>query len=184
MRFALRATLVVVLLPLLAKTLVAADATVQPSGKLGPPTDVAFKARIDGSQQRYVEMLPGGFDPAKSCDVLIALHGHGSDRWQYVRQERGECKAARDVAGERGMIFISPDYRAKTSWMGPVAEADLVEILGRLRKAYTIRKTFLVGGSMGGTGALTFAALHPNLVDGVCSQNPLASFLGYKVEAA
>jgi hypothetical protein len=25
------------------------------------------------------------------------------------------------------MIFVSPDYRAKTSWMGPKAEADMVQ---------------------------------------------------------
>jgi len=57
---------------------------------------------------------------------MIAFHGHGSNRWQYVKDERGECKGARDVALKNNMIFVSPDYRAKTSWMGPKAEADVV----------------------------------------------------------
>ena len=29
---------------------------------------------------------------------LIALHGHGSDRWQYIKDPRDECRVARDVA--------------------------------------------------------------------------------------
>jgi dipeptidyl aminopeptidase/acylaminoacyl peptidase len=39
---------------------------------------------------------------------------------------------------------------------------------------------FVSGGSMGGTGALTFAALHPDLVDGVCSLNGTANLVAYE----
>ena len=51
-------------------------------------TDVAFKADCDGSEQRYVLVLPAGFQADQPHDVLIALHGHGSDRWQFVRDPR------------------------------------------------------------------------------------------------
>jgi outer membrane protein assembly factor BamB/pimeloyl-ACP methyl ester carboxylesterase len=148
-----------------------------------PPEDVSFKAAVDGTEQRYVLMLPQGFDATKTNHVLIALHGHGSDRWQYARQDRGECKGARDAAARHGMIFVSPDYRGN-SWMGPQAEADVAQIIAELRARFKIGKVILAGGSMGGTSALTFAALHPELVDGVCSQNGLANFLGYHQEAA
>ena len=148
-------------------------------GALGEPRDVAFTAAIDRTEQRYVEMLPSGFDALKEHHVLIALHGHGSDRWQYVRQPRGECSGARAVADKYQMIFIAPDYRAKTSWMGPKAEADLVQIIAKLRREYRVGRVFLVGGSMGGTSVLTFAALHPDLVAGVSSQNGTANLLEY-----
>jgi pimeloyl-ACP methyl ester carboxylesterase len=141
--------------------------------------EVAFAAAIDGTPQGYVQMLPEGFEPSKDYHVLIALHGHGSDRWQYVRDQRDECRAARDMADKWKMIFISPDYRAKTSWMGPKAEADLVQIIARLRREYRVGRVFLVGGSMGGSAALTFAALHPDLVAGVCSENGTANHLEY-----
>lgn len=78
------------------------------------------------------------------------------------------------------MILVSPDYRAKTSWMGPAAEADLVQIIGDFKKQYKVRRVFLCGASMGGTGALTFAALQPQLIDGVASMNGTANLIEYE----
>ena len=77
------------------------------------------------------------------------------------------------------MIFLSPDYRAPDSWMGPAAEADLVQILREVRERRRIGKVVLGGGSMGGTSALIFAALHPELIDGVVSQNGTANMVEY-----
>jgi len=143
------------------------------------PEDRTFIAKADGTEQRYVELLPPGFNAAEPHDVLLAFHGHGSDRWQFIRDARGECKGSRDVAAKAGMIFVSPDYRAKTSWMGPKAEADTVQLIAELRQRHKIGRVFLVGGSMGGTAVLTFAALHPELVAGVASLNGTASHVEY-----
>ncbi len=140
--------------------------------------DVVFTA-FDGSEQRYVMLLPDGFDPAQINDLLVCLHGHGADRWQFVRDARGEARAARDAAAESNMILVSPDYRAKTSWMGPAAEADLLQIIGDLRKRHKLKRLILSGGSMGASSALTFAALHPGLVGGVVALNGLADHLAY-----
>lgn len=141
--------------------------------------DVTFTAQCDGTEQRYVLMLPADFQPAQSHDVLIALHGHGSDRWQFVRDPRDECRAARDVAAKRGMLFVSPDYRARTSWLGQKAEADLVQIIGEVKLKQRVARVFVCGGSMGATAALAFAALHPALVDGVAAMNGTANLLEY-----
>ncbi len=144
----------------------------QPSSS---PEDILFKASIDGTEQRYVELLPEPFNPAMAYDVLLAFHGHGSDRWQFIKDMRGECKGVRDVAAKFGLIYVSPDYRAKTSWMGPAAEADVVQIIAELKKRHHVNRVFIAGGSMGGTAVLTFAALHPELVAGVCSLNGIAN---------
>lgn len=143
------------------------------------PVDVLFKSKLDGTDQRYVVILPDDFNSEKPHSVLIALHGHGSDRWQFVKDGRGECKAARDVAGKHKLIYVSPDYRARTSWMGPQAEADVVQILEELKARYRVHKVIISGGSMGGTAALTFAALHPELVQGVVSLNGTANLVEY-----
>jgi predicted esterase len=144
-----------------------------------PFADVTFAAACDGTEQRYVLMLPAGFKADQPHDLLIALHGHGSDRWQFITSPCGQCRAPRDVATAHNMIYVSPDYRAKTSWMGPKAEADVVQIISDLKRQYRIQRVFFCGGSMGGTSALTFAALHPNLVDGVAAMNGTANHVEY-----
>lgn len=141
--------------------------------------DVVFKAISDGTEQRYVRIVPARFDRTAVTPVLIALHGHGSDRWQFVKDQRGECRAARDAAARHGFLFVSPDYRAKTSWMGPAATADVQQILRDLRQQFRVGKVIICGGSMGGTSAIAFAAMHPDLVDGVVSLNGTANLLEY-----
>lgn len=145
-----------------------------------PPIDVPFKAHFDRSEQRYVLLLPADYQEGQPRDLVVALHGHGSDRWQFATNERGECKGARDAAAAHGLIFVSPDYRAKTSWMGPAAEADLVQLIRKLKSKYESKRVILCGGSMGATSALTFTALHSGLVDGVVALNGTANHLEYE----
>ena len=122
---------------------------------------------MDDREERYLRILPADFETQETHDLLIALHGHGSDRRQFVEQSRDECRAARDTAAKHHMIFVSPDYRVPASWMGPKAEADVVQIIDETKRRFTIGRVIISGGSMGGTASLTFAALHPDLVDGV-----------------
>lgn len=149
------------------------------AGEPSREIDVGFAAECDGTQQRYVLVLPAEFKADERHDMLIALHGHGSDRWQFVKDPRAEARAAREVAAKHNMLFVSPDYRARTSWMGPKAEADLVQIIADLKKTHRVGRVFLCGGSMGGSSALTFAALHPEMIAGVAAMNGTANHLEY-----
>lgn len=142
--------------------------------------DVTFTAASDQTEQRYVLVYPEGFVATAPRDMLIALHGHGSDRMQFATSPIDEARASRDVAAKLGMLFVSPDYRAATSWMGPAAEADMVQMIAELKKRFAIQRTFVCGASMGGASSLTFAALHPELVDGVASMNGLANHFDYE----
>ncbi|MFZ2655336.1 MAG: alpha/beta fold hydrolase [Victivallales bacterium] len=163
---------------LMAATLFTIDALpAQQQIKAGEPKDISFKSNFDGSEQKYVQIIPAEFKKGKG-DLMIALHGHGSDRWQYIKDGRGECKGARDVAAKHKMIYVSPDYRGN-SWMGPAAEADIVQIIEEFKKTYDVKRIFLVGGSMGGTSVMTFATLHPDLVSAVSSQNGLADHIEF-----
>lgn len=153
-----------------------------PAPVLQPPREEQFTATYDKTVQKYLVLLPTGFDPDAARDLLVTFHGHGADRRQFATDARGECRGARDVAARRGMILVSPDYRAPAGWMGAAAEADTVQLIGELRKAYKVKKVYLVGGSMGGAAVLTFTALHPDLVDGIASLNGLANFLEYEVD--
>ncbi len=144
------------------------------------PLDRSFTA-ADGSEQAYLLRLPPAMATDVEHDLLIALHGHGSDRWQFATDTRPECQGFRDVALEHEMIFVSPDYRAKTSWMGPKAESDVVQLIALLKAEFKIRKVVIGGGSMGASSSLTFAALHPDLVDGVVALNGTANHLEYEM---
>jgi pimeloyl-ACP methyl ester carboxylesterase len=84
------------------------------------------------------------------------------------------------MAAAHGMLVVAPDYRAKTSWMGPNAESDVVQIIDELKNRYQVGKVVVAGASMGGASALTFAVLHPELVDGVVSMNGMANHLEYE----
>ncbi len=151
------------------------------AAELGPCRDVNFIADIDGSTQKYVLCLPADFNDSQPHNMLVGLHGGLADRWQYPQAtEWREIIATRDFAAEHGMILVSPDYRGQWSWMGPKAEADVVQIINALKKQYKIGKVIVCGASMGGAGCLTFAVLHPDMVDGVASMNGVANFLEYK----
>jgi pimeloyl-ACP methyl ester carboxylesterase len=141
--------------------------------------DIAFVASCDRSPQHYVLVRPEGVDASAAHDVLSALHGHGSDRWQFVKEERDECRAVRDVAAEHAMVLVSPDYRAATSWMGPRAESDVLDIIAEVHGSRRVHRVFLCGGSMGGAASLTFAALHPDMVAGVAAMNGIANHVEY-----
>jgi len=141
--------------------------------------DISFVAAVDGSEQRYVLWQPSEVFALEGCSIIIALHGHGSDRWQFIQNPRDECRAVRDMARKHNMAVLSPDYRAATSWMGPTAESDLLQIIGEYRQLYHPPKVLLVGGSMGAASALTFAALHPETVDGVVAMNGIANHEQY-----
>ncbi len=77
------------------------------------PQDVTFVSQLDGSAQHYVLMVPPSFSPASRVDVMLALHGHGSDRWQFATDPRAECAAARQVAAEHGMLYVCPIIEPK-----------------------------------------------------------------------
>jgi pimeloyl-ACP methyl ester carboxylesterase len=145
------------------------------------PSDIAFTSNYDQSVQRYLIKLPAGGVP-KPARLVIALHGHGSDRQQFMNPSSSheEIRATLDFVQSNTCIYVSPDYRAPTSWMGPAAEADLIQIIGDLKKQYQVSKVILCGGSMGGTSALAFAAMHPDLIDGVVSMNGTANLVEYE----
>lgn len=145
--------------------------------------DCEFIAQNDGTLQRYMLRLPDAFNLRHPVPLLIALHGHGADRKQFIYDPRDECRAIRDLAERYQMILLSPDYRAPDSWMGPTAEQDMLQLIQEIKERFSISQVVLSGGSMGGTSALIFTVLYPNLVDGVIALNPMANMLEYSQEA-
>lgn len=103
--------------------------------------------------------------PRSRCGIgVVVLHGHGSHGNQlFVRQD---IRHWMDRMLELEVGFMTPNLR-DNAWMSPEASADLKELILWAKKEYGWEKIILASGSMGGTGNLIFAILHPELVDAV-----------------
>jgi pimeloyl-ACP methyl ester carboxylesterase len=141
------------------------------------PRDIAFTSGRDGTVQRYVLALPDGYRTEQTHHLMVGLHSYGGDRWQFLEAKYPTVRAAVDTVAKWKMIYVLPEYRGPRSWMGEKAEADVVQIIESVKTRYRIGKVFLCGTSMGGSAALTFTALHPELVDGVIAMNATANHL-------
>ena len=145
-------------------------------------TQESFSSSFDETPQTY---LVKDFRPREQTDApLLVIYLHGA----IAHQDQGMTAGIYgNVFGrlanelERlSAIYVCPEYRGG-SWMGPSAEADLVQIISNLRKQYRPGKIILIGGSMGGTSALIFAARHASELDGVialCPATDVAAMYG------
>lgn len=161
-------------------TLGALAATTQPAAK--PTTQAAeqiaareesFIASVDGTRQTYL-LAEWGADRPEPPVLVIYLHGSGSHQDQGTKTGiyfDVFGRMAHWMAARGHTVYICPEYRGST-WMGPKAEADVVQILSIARGRYHPAKVLLTGGSMGGTSALIFASLHPDLLNGVLAWCP------------
>jgi dipeptidyl aminopeptidase/acylaminoacyl peptidase len=132
-----------------------------------------FKSSFDGSAQTFLEKDFGDEDSGVNRLVFVYLHGALSHQEQGVTAGiyNGSFEKWGAELARRNAIYVCPEYRGN-SWMGPAAEADVLDILSFLTKRFPGRRLILAGGSMGGTSALIFASRHPKAVDGVISLCP------------
>ena len=112
----------------------------------------------------------------------MAFHRHGSDRHQYALHSAASAWELAAWPQSKPDDFRLARLPRTSRLDGAAAEADTVQLIGLLKHRYKLGKVFFVGGSMGGASVLTFAALHPELVDGVSSQNGVANLLEYNVD--
>ncbi|MFW6155133.1 MAG: alpha/beta hydrolase family protein [Planctomycetota bacterium] len=139
-----------------------------------------FRSGIDGWEDRVFLRPP----PRPGRPWVVVLHGHGSLGDQlFVREDiRG---AWLPLLIEHDVGILSPDLRGN-AWMGPNAAADLKGQIAAVRAAFDVAAVGLAGGSLGGTGALIYAMLHPKGVDGVvawCPATDLADLVGFRATA-
>lgn len=108
---------------------------------------------------------------------VVVLHGHGSGADQlFTRQDlRSTWLPALDAAG---VGLLCPNTRGN-AWMSPGAAADLLSLIQALRQREGAGNVVLLGGSMGGTGALIFSALYPQWVQGCVAICPATDLTRY-----
>jgi pimeloyl-ACP methyl ester carboxylesterase len=146
------------------------------SAPLPPPTRETFTCTLDGSLWPYlVQDAPG-----QARGLLLNFHGHYGDETQMMTEEIYEDafgKLRRECL-RRDWAYVCAWYGGN-SWMGPVAEAGMVDLVGVLEARWPNVPVYLQGGSMGGTSVLILAMRQPQLFAGVTARCPAADIEAY-----
>ena len=124
------------------------------------PEEFEFTSRVDGVKDScYV------IDAGRNTTCLVYLHGHGSHGDQFFTR-KDVAAILVPMVEEYNLSVISPNLRGN-AWMSPAAVSDLCQLLTQQREIHGFSRYIFCSGSMGGTGALIFATVHPELVDGL-----------------
>ncbi|MBR4748374.1 MAG: alpha/beta fold hydrolase [Abditibacteriota bacterium] len=116
-------------------------------------------------------------EPAEEgSDWVIVLHGHGSVADQlYTRQDLAENWLP-ELADKYGIVTFDT---MGNGWMNPTVCSNIHEMLSWLRAKYRVDKFTIIGGSMGGSGALAYAACYPDDIKGVLALCPCTDLKSY-----
>ena len=115
--------------------------------------------------------------PAHGRLWVVGLHGHGSRGDQlFVRSDIRDAW----LAGYRGLGLgvLSPNLRGN-AWMSPNAASDLRALLDGVRQNFGAEVFYFSSGSMGATGNLIYAAIHPEDVAAVAALSGATDLASY-----
>ncbi len=140
----------------------------------------------------YALYVSSKITKAKAAPLIVALHGLGGDQNSLLRGN------AVDLAEEGGYILAGPMGYNSRGWYGsPVirgpgganaepandppnltelSEKDVINVLGLIRKEFKVdpNRTYLMGHSMGGAGALYMGAKHASEWAAIAAMAPAA----------
>ena len=131
---------------------------------------------ISGCADR-VEDRAYAWNPADCNRIgVVVLHGHGScgDQLYSWQKTAAWCDALRSS----GCGLLTPDLRGN-AWMSPEAAEDLADLIRFAEKRFNWHKILICSASMGGSGGLIFATLHPELVDGIAVMGAATDLTSY-----
>ena len=118
----------------------------------------AYRSSVDGSREPFRVYMPTGYRRLTSCPLVVLLHGFGGDEKGAINERTA------GLADEHGYLLLSARGRGGTFYDG-VAEGDFFETFRRVKARYRVDedRVYLMGTSMGGTGAWRLACRYPHL---------------------
>jgi pimeloyl-ACP methyl ester carboxylesterase len=117
-----------------------------------------YRSGIDNSIQAYSVHVPPAYDGAAAVPLVVHLHGFsGFGPFQ-----------GHPAPAYAGAITLAPHGRGATDYKG-LGEDDVLRTLEEVRRDYRIDpdRVYLVGHSMGGTGAWHLASRYPDRFAGI-----------------
>jgi poly(3-hydroxybutyrate) depolymerase len=133
-----------------------------------------YEFKDAGKDMEYALFVPSRYDKEKKSPLVIALHGLGGNPQQFMRtrglteqaEKRGYIVAAPMGCNERGWYGQTvPRFGKKDgdpANLGELSEKDVMNVLGIVRKEYSIDpdRVYLMGHSMGGGGTWFLGIKH------------------------
>lgn len=138
-----------------------------------PPIYVDHRHELDAERGQpalsFRVLEPASHAPSEKAPLLIYLHGAGGSL-DEVNLMRAEYDRLRNLLSRRGYYLLLPGL-GPSHWMNDLAKDHLDRIVDRAMDLYPIdrKRVHIMGTSMGGGGALTYAIHRPDLIRSVCS---------------
>ncbi|MFH1571572.1 MAG: alpha/beta fold hydrolase [Gemmatimonadota bacterium] len=133
---------------------------------------LAYASPVDGEPD-WALMMPG---PRREA-WLVCLHGHGSKGDQLFT--RADIRDGWLPGFRRlGLGVLTPNLRGN-AWMSAPAAADLRALLAWMRDVQGAERFYFASGSMGGTGSLLYAVVHPEDVAALAALCPASDLAAY-----
>ena len=138
---------------------------------------VAIESRAMGGRWPAVVVLPAAYErqPERRFPVLFLLHGAGGEHWSWVRYSAlAELLASRDVicVCPNGRVYgwyVDSPYKRNSKVETHVTKELVPYIDEHFRTIPRRGARGVCGFSMGGHGALTLAAKHPDVFSSASS---------------
>ena len=139
----------------------------------GKDLRLTYHSEIDNTDQPYRIYIPGRYDGQTPLPLVIALHGTRGNETTFMDAERFGSGEIRRVAEKYGVLLVCPYGRGITGYRGS-GENDIFCVIEDVQKRYAVNpdRVYLIGHSMGGTGAAYLALHHPDVFAAVA---PLAA---------
>lgn len=119
-----------------------------------------FASHLDAVEDYYA-VLPPSVGGKLDNTLVVYLHGMGSNYMEPFLNPQPENIALAVSKRYGNVCFLSCNYRKEASCGSDEAMADITQNIRELVQQYPIDKIVLMGTSMGGCTALSYAALAP-----------------------
>ena len=124
--------------------------------------ECAYLADEDDAAQPYFLHIPRSYTGKAAVPAIVYLHGYAPwlDKTNWHEFPYGLV----DLAEARGYVLIAPFARSNTDFQS-IGEVDVLHVLRLAQERLKIDpdRVFVLGYSMGGSGAYTLAAHYPDL---------------------
>ncbi len=145
----------------LRQNIAAVQTMAQPANEIGSQqvSRRTFASLVDGTED-YIAVLAPSMSGRLDNTLVVYLHGMGSNYLEPFSNP-GESIAAGLSKRYANICLLSCNYRKAASWGSDNAMSDITQNIRELMQQYPIDKIVLMGTSMGGCTALTYAATAP-----------------------